>query len=110
MRFILILGIFLILKVCLSSAARAEDSLVKNKIIKLKVGEQIKHELKQRTLSKVNAWSFSPRKFRLNKEYLKHLASKNGKKMEANKNVKKMETKLKWFQFQNISNLITTLL
>jgi hypothetical protein len=109
MRFILILGIYLILKVCLSSEARAEDSLVKNKIVKLKVREQIKHDLKQRT-PKVNAWSFSPRKFRLNKEYLKHLANKNGKKMEANKNVRKMETKLKWFQFHNISNLIKTLL
>ena len=110
MRFIIILGIFLILKVCLSSEARAEDSLVKNKIIKLKVGEQIKHELKQRTLSKVNAWSFSPRKFRLNKEYLKHLANKNERKMVENKNGRKMETNLKWFQFHNISNLIKTLL
>jgi hypothetical protein len=37
----------------------------------------------------------------LNKEYLKHLTNKKGRKMEA---------QLKWFQFHNISNLIKTLL
>jgi hypothetical protein len=100
MRFVLILGIFIILKVYLSVEASA-DSSVKTKIIKLKVREQTKHDSKQGMLSKVNAWSFSPRKFRLNKEYLKHLTNKKGRKMEA---------QLKWFQFHNISNLIKTLL
>jgi hypothetical protein len=57
MRFVLILGIFIILKVYLSVEASA-DSSVKTKIIKLKVREQTKHDSKQGMLSKVNAWSF----------------------------------------------------
>ena len=85
MRLVLIFGIFVTVQLFLAVEAQEANISFKNKASIIKMNTYNK-ELKQKKRLKSSGWNFSPRKFVISIEYLKHLANKKerGKNLKAN--------------------------